>query len=89
VLRVLLGISLSLVSPTCFHSFRVGSEEEFEPEGSVEPDEEMCCVFPATFRLAMCALGLVVGILSVTWSCLSPPDFGGRIKDFNLKKKNH
>lgn len=35
----------------------------------------------------MCLLGLVVGILFFVWSCLSPTDFGGRIKDFNFKKK--
>lgn len=77
----------SLVSPTCFHSFRAGSGGKFEPEGSVEPDEEMCCVFPATCWLAVCLLGLVVGVLLFIWSCLSLTDFGGRIKDFNFKKK--
>lgn len=77
----------SSVSPTCFHSFRAGSGGKFEPEGSVEPDEEMCCVFPATCWLAVCLLGLVVGVLLFIWSCLSLTDFGGRIKDFNFKEK--
>lgn len=81
------GIRESLVSPTCFHSFRAGSGGKFEPEGSVKPDEEMCCVFPAACCLAMCLLGLVVGILVFTWSCLFLTDFGGRIKDFNFKEK--
>lgn len=81
------GIRESWVSPTCFHSFRAGSGGKFEPEGSVKPDEEMCCVFPATCWLAVCLLGLVMGVFFFTWSCLFPTDFGGRIKDFNLKKK--
>lgn len=82
-----LSISLSLVSPTCFHSFGVGSGGKFEPEGSAESDEDKRRAFPATFRMAMCLVDLVGGILSFPWSCLSLSDLGGRIKDFNFKKK--
>lgn len=81
------GISVSLVSPTCFHSFRAGSAGELEPEDSAKPAEELSCVFLAACWLAICLLGLVVEILFSVWSCLSLTDFGGRIKDFNFKKK--
>lgn len=80
------SLCLSSVSPTCFHSFRVGPDCEFWRESSEKPDEESLCVLPATCSLAAHMLGLAVGALSFPCSSLS--GFGGRIKDFNLKTKN-
>lgn len=49
----------------------------------------MCCVFRARFWLAIFSLGLVVGMLSFTRSCLTLTDLGGRSKDFTYLKNNN
>lgn len=82
------SLYLSLVSPTCFHSFRVGPDCEFGRESSVEPDDETPRVFLVTCSLAAHVLGLAAGVPSFACSSLSASGFGGRIKDFNLKIKN-